>query len=256
MEEKNNSTITEDYVLPSKGLIYNKSFNPHITLRSMTTREEMKRLSPTNMPYKNLSDIIETCLVTKLPIHVYDMCLGDYEYLLHKLRVVSYGPDYKMSVVCPNCGKVISPSINLDSLETNEFTNVEEFNQLLHVHLAKSNKEIILKYETPRILDEIASKTAELKKKTQDSSIDFELEVTLENVIDTVDGIKLSYTDQQNFIDTLPVNDMNKLMSQIQKINNKVGLKTDSIQVKCDCCGYEISTFFRFGPEFFRPTDN
>jgi DNA-directed RNA polymerase subunit RPC12/RpoP len=253
--KESNYTMSEGYSLPSKGLIYDKPFSPIVALRSMTTREEMKRLSPSNTPYKLLSDIIEDCLVTKLPMHVYDLCLGDYEYLLHKLRVVSHGPEYKMSVVCPNCGSRVDTVINLDDIETLDY-KVEDWKNLLHLKLPKSNHDIVLKYETPRMLDEIALKTADLKKKTKDATIDYELLVTLESVIDTVDGQKLGYVDQETFINQLPVSDMDKILNQIQKINKQVGLKTDSIQVKCDNCGYEISTFFRFGSEFFRPTED
>ena len=70
--------------------------NPNIKIRSMTTEEEMKRLGYTEQPYKMLSEIIDDCLVDKPGISTYDMCLGDYEFLLHKLRVVTYGSDYKI----------------------------------------------------------------------------------------------------------------------------------------------------------------
>jgi hypothetical protein len=221
----------------------------------MTTREEMKRLSPTTTPYKTLSEIIEACLITKLPISVYDLCVGDYEYLLHKLRVVSYGPAYKMTVVCPSCRTVVNAEVDLDKIPTLDYDAVA-FRELLTLKLPVSNKTLTLKYETPRMLDEISLKVSDLKKKMKDSQIDFDLLVTLEQVIDTIDGEHKSYVEQEQFINTLPVRDMNKILNQIQIINKKVGLKTDNIQITCDKCGYEISTFFRLGPEFFRPTED
>lgn len=60
-----NYTIAESYVLPSKGLIYDKEVNPKIKLRSMTTEEEMRRLSPSDTPYKTMCDIIESCMLEK-----------------------------------------------------------------------------------------------------------------------------------------------------------------------------------------------
>lgn len=248
-------TIAEGYSLPSKGLIYSKPVNPRIELRSMTTREEMKRMAPSNLPYKNLSEIIETCMLTKPAISVYDMCIGDYEYLLHKLRVVSYGPEYNMTVICPNCGNIINSKIDLDELEVIDFDEAD-FNESLKVHLDKSNREIVLNFQTPRLLDEIATRTAELKKKSKDAGVDFSLLATLEKMIDTVDGQKLDYTAKQIFIEALPVKDVNKIKHSIDITNKKVGLKTDNIQVKCPTCEYEVNTFFRFGPEFFRPTED
>ena len=57
-ERQTNYTIGEGVELPSKGLIYGKQVNPHIELRSMTARDEMKRLSPSTTQFKTLSDII------------------------------------------------------------------------------------------------------------------------------------------------------------------------------------------------------
>ena len=95
VERQTDYTIMEGYELPSKGKIYAENVNPHIELRSMTARDEMKRLSPSSTPLKTLADIIEDCFIEKPAIHVYDMCLGDYEYLLHRLRIVTYGDSYK-----------------------------------------------------------------------------------------------------------------------------------------------------------------
>ena len=77
------TTIQEDFSLPSKGLMYTTKFDPHIKLRSMTVADEMKRLQATERPYKVMTEIIDDCLVDKLPISSYDMCLGDYQFLLH-----------------------------------------------------------------------------------------------------------------------------------------------------------------------------
>ena len=70
-ERQNDFTIMEGYELPSKGKIYvEKTVNPHVELRSMTAREEMRRLSPSSTPLKTLADIIEDCCIEKPAIHV------------------------------------------------------------------------------------------------------------------------------------------------------------------------------------------
>ena len=51
---KKDFTISENYILPSLGKIYEEEFDPHITIRSMTTADEMKRLSPSELTYKNM----------------------------------------------------------------------------------------------------------------------------------------------------------------------------------------------------------
>ena len=43
-ERQTKYTIAEGYELPSKGKIYSVAVNPHVELRSMYERDEMKRL--------------------------------------------------------------------------------------------------------------------------------------------------------------------------------------------------------------------
>jgi hypothetical protein len=102
-EKQTNYTIAESCTLPSNGLIYDTEINTTIELRSMTARDEMKRLAPSANPLKTLSDIIEGCCIEAPKIHVYDMAFADYEFLLHRLRTVTYGADYAMSLTCPHC---------------------------------------------------------------------------------------------------------------------------------------------------------
>ena len=128
-ERQTNYTIAESYELPSKGQIYDVEVNPMIELRSMTARDEMKRLSPSATPFKTLADIIEGCMLEKPAVHVYDMAVGDYEYLLHKLRIITYGPKYKMSVGCPYCLKQHDIEANLEDLEIKDFDQ-DKFNSL------------------------------------------------------------------------------------------------------------------------------
>ena len=58
-ERQTNYTIGEGFILPSCGKIYDKAVNPNVELRSMTARDEMKRLSPSATQFKKLADIIE-----------------------------------------------------------------------------------------------------------------------------------------------------------------------------------------------------
>jgi len=73
-----NITIKETYTLPSLGKMYQTQFDPQVELRSMTVAEEMKRLTSTDQPYNAMASIIDSCILNKLPISTYDMCIGDY----------------------------------------------------------------------------------------------------------------------------------------------------------------------------------
>lgn len=248
---KSNYTISESYTLPSKGLIYDRPIDPNVTLRSMTTAEEMKRLSPTDTPYKVMSEIIEDCLTTKLGMPVYDLYVGDYQFLLHKLRVVTYGPEYKMAIQCPNCGEVSVPAINLDEITVTEYD--EAINDLMKVHLPQCDKDVELRLQTPRIIEEAAIRTKEIKKRMKDLTYDPGLIVTLQSIIKTVDGQVLRPDALETFVRKLPMKDANILLQTAKKLNGKVGLDTEVI-AKCGSCGYDVVTTFRFSSEFFGPT--
>ena len=252
MERQTDYTIMEGYELPSKGKIYTENVNPHVELRSMTARDEMKRLSPSVTPLKTLADIIEGCCIETPAIHVYDMSLGDYEFLLHKLRIVTYGEDYKVSLRCPECGEVIETIAKLGQLEVKEF-NEEEVQNLQTFTLPKSNRLVTLNFLSPRMIEEMEVKVKDMKRRYKNATIDFETLVRLLTNIDLIDGEKKSETELENIITNLPAHDLQKILNNIDKLNQKIGLD-NILYLTCPKCGEEVNTFFRFGPEFFRPT--
>ncbi len=252
-ERQTKYTIGEGLDLPSKGQIYPNFAPAQVELRSMTARDEMKRLSPSTTQFKNLAEIIEGCMIEKYPVHVYDMALGDYEYLLHRLRIVTYGDEYKLGLRCPYCGELIEPVAHLEDLEVKEF-DLEKFNEAKTVILPRSGHTVTLKFQTPRMLDEIESKTKDMKRKFKTAEINFEILTLLSSVIDTVDGTKLDSVKLEGFINKLPALDMTKILNSVDILNDLVGID-NKLVVDCPNCGGEVHTSFRFGQEFFRPSN-
>jgi hypothetical protein len=243
----------EGYELPSKGKIYTEAVNPHIELRSMTARDEMKRLSPSSTPLKTLADIIEDCCIEKPAIHVYDMSLGDYEFLLHKLRIVTYGEDYNVSLRCPTCGELVETAADLGQLSIKEYDE-KEIENLRSFTLPRSGRAITLNFISPRIIEESEAKVKEMKRRYKTATIDFDTLVKMQMNIDLVDGEKKTETELENIITSLPAMDLQKILNNIDKLNQQIGLD-NILYLTCPKCSEEISTFFRFGPEFFRPTN-
>ena len=251
-ERQTNFTIMEGYELPSKGNVYFKEVNPHIELRSMTAREEMRRLSPSSTPLKTLADIIEDCCIEKPAVHVYDMCLGDYEFLLHKLRIVTYGEDYKVSLRCPECGETIEAITKLGQLDVRDFDE-DEVKNIQTFTLPKSGRIITLNFQSPRMLEEMEVKVKDMKRRYKNATIDFETLVKLLVNIDLVDGEKKSEHELETIVTGLPALDLQKILNNIDRLNRQIGLN-NVLYLTCPKCSEEITTFFRFGPEFFRPT--
>jgi hypothetical protein len=245
-------TIMEGYTLPSKGKIYAKNVNPLVELRSMTARDEMRRLSPSSTPLKTLADIIEDCCVEKPAIHVYDMSLGDYEFLLHKLRIVTYGEDYKVALRCSECGEVIETVAKLDQLSVKEYDE-ETIREFQSFTLPVSSRIISLNFLTPRITEEMEVKAKDMKRKYKTATIDFDTLVKVMCNIDLVDGEKKNEHELETFVMNLPARDLQKILNNIDKLNQQIGLD-NILYLTCPKCGEETTTYFRFGPEFFRPT--
>ena len=175
--------------------------------------------------------------------------MGDYVYLLHKLRVVTYGKDYKMSVRCPYCGKLINATINLDELKVREFD--KSLASLLKVHLPRTGVDIELNMMTPRMQDEIEARRREMNKKS--SGQESGLLITLDAIISSINGEQLGAIEKEKFIRKLPMLDVNLILKTAEKLNLSIGVD-NSIKVSCDGCGREFDSLFRYTSEFYGPT--
>ena len=243
-----NYTIAESYTLPSKGKVYSKEINPNIKVRSMTTQEEMKRLGRSDLQYKLISEIMDDCLVEKPGIPAYDLCMGDFQFLLYKLRTVTYGPDYKIESRCPICGAVNKKTVNLDNLEVFEYS--DDFSKYLSIELPRTHKKVQLRMQTPRMLDEVRSKSDELLNKSSSVGEPAFL-FTLQSVIEKVDGEVLDPVKLEQFVRNLPMMDANYILKSLEKI--ELGLDNTLVQ-KCSKCGGEHEYSFPISGEFFGPS--
>ena len=249
-----NWTIGEDFTLPSKGKVYpaNKKVNANIKLRSMTTEEEMKRLGHSPYVYKMFSEMIDDCLVEKPGISTYDMCIGDYQYLLFKLRTVTYGPDYTIQSYCPLCGNINKITVNLDNLKINTYD--DSMDHSLEVQLPVSKKIIKLRWQTPRMLDEIEKLTKEQNSK---SSNDIESAVLFNTMylIDTIDGVEYDEVKKEAFVRSLPMRDTNFILQKAKKLVGKIGIETTFTHT-CESCQRDYKITLPITGEFFGPSED
>lgn len=243
-------TVSETYLLPSRGKIYAEKVNPEVRLRSMTTIEEMKRLSPTDRPYKQLAEIIDDCLVDDIGISAYDLCIGDFQFLLHRLRVVTYGPQYRLGSTCPYCGSISEDVVNLDDLGVIEYS--DDIANLVEFDLPVTKKHIKLRMQTPRMLDDISVQQKSERKKSK-SSKDSAFLFTIKSLIDEIDFEKPRFIELETFVQNLPMLDAQHIIKRGQKLNNSIGVELD-LENTCEVCGYEYPSQFRITSEFFGPT--
>lgn len=248
----NNFTIANEYTLPSKGKVYNKEISLNFKLRSMTTVEEMKRLNHSEKPNKNIAEIIDDCLVEPIGISAYDLCVPDFQYMLHKLRIVTYGPTYKLGSNCPWCGSANLNSVDLDELRYTDFDE-ELYAKYSEFELPQTKKIIKLKMQTPRILDNIAAKVKDIRKKQPDFVGDPAFLFTLEALIDTIDDRVPERFRITEFVRTLPMMDTNYILKSAEKLNESFGLDKE-LEHTCLVCGLDYTGNFRTTSEFFGPS--
>ena len=241
----------EEYTLPSLGKVYgDRAVNPHIKLRSMTTNEEMKRLNPSDKPYKTMADIIDDCLVEKPGISAYDMCVGDYQFLMYKLRVVTYGPDYNIQCKCPYCLSISDETVNLDELPVMEYN--EEVEKNLEFDLPKTKHHIKLRMQTPRMLDEVSRKAREFNKKAKQFDGDSAFLFLLKAVIAEIDNEKPDQIMVEQWIRELPAADSNYIKRKAQKLMDSIGVE-NTLEIHCPVCGLSNESPFRISADFFEP---
>lgn len=244
-----NYTIAESYELPSKGKVYSQAVNPNVRLRSMTTEEEMKRLGHSERPNELLAEIIDECLIEKPGIKSYDLCVADYQYLMYKLRVVTYGPNYNVTTVCPICGRPSEHTIDLDKLELITFS--DELNTHLNITLPVTGKNIELRLQTPRMLDEVNKKSKDLLAKSPDIKGEPAILFNIISMINKVDGQIVDEFKLESFVRKLPMKDTNFILNNIKAINFGFSNK---IHCTCKHCKSEFDTTLPITGEFFGPT--
>lgn len=244
-----NYTITESYTLPSKGKVYKQQIKADITLRSMTTADEMRRLSQSDKPYKLLSEIIDGCILDNPGISCYDMCMGDYQFLLYKLRTVTYGSDYKVDVVCPHCLSRSIETIDLDQLKVLEYDS--EFDNYLHIELPISKKQIDLRLQTPRMLDEVTEKAKDISKRFPEYKGEPAFLCTLDSIVYKIDGQMYDDIEKEAFLKNLPMKDVNYILKTIKKVD--IGIENET-EIKCSKCGKVHRIIIPITGEFFGPS--
>lgn len=246
-------TISETFCLPSLGKVYVPEIVPEVTLRSMNTFDEMRRLSPSEYQYKQMSDVLDACILSGPNISSYDMCIGDYQFLLHKLRVVTYGADIQLGTTCPICGFTNHDVLNIDELPVLTYT--EDISSYFTFELPMTKKMIKLRMQTPRMLDNIIIRSKEMKERAKEKSYDFSLIVSLMSMIESVDGKVYDEGALQKWVSELPMKDTNTIFAYATRLNNSIGVDAD-VDVTCMLCGNTYKAPFRPKGDFFRPPVN
>jgi hypothetical protein len=119
---KGATAVYERVELPSRGKFYDGSEGPEngiLNVRCMTGREEQILLSPTLIKDgEGTNQVLKLCCRESIRPEM--LLSEDRNYLLFAIRIITFGPEYKIEVKCPETGRKFSHTINLsENLEVN-----------------------------------------------------------------------------------------------------------------------------------------
>lgn len=251
--------ITESLVLPSASThLYGSEFDGHITLRAMTTNEERMRLSGQSF-YQTMSKIINECIVdNKREDGTYKLdsqAFTDFDFfaICVKLRIMSYGPKYKTTAVCPKCGKSFTKAVNLAELAYNLVP--EDFSEPYPVGPLPSSGDT-LGCRFLRVKDRIDIEKQKDIIMAQNPEYDgdptFNLE--MERRIMEVNGQPMDYMLAKDYVDSMIAMDSVVYHDEIDKDKN-FGVILFNLLDECpdkDCDGKPF-WILKANREFFRP---
>lgn len=250
-KNKNNGTVSEIYTLPSLGKLYGEDFPQEVTIRSMTTFEEKMRLGNQGF-WGTICNILDSVVTSPENFNAREMSLFDFEFLMYKMRTVSYGPTYKVTVTCPSCGKQSVLNVDLDSL-TVDYLKDDVKEPFEIGPLPRSGDTVSCAFM--RVYDEISNerKAKEILKKSPEYVGDPSYILNIASKIKQVNGEPLTNLEAQLYVERLNAMDSAYLRAAYDKITGGVGLNTICHET-CPSCGEELEFGLPFNSEFFRPT--
>lgn len=247
-------TVPTDIVpLPSAGKVYPPG-NPlagkdSIEIRSMTAKDEDILTSRALIRSgKVISTLLRSCFVDR-SIDPDKMLVGDRNAALIGIRITGYGPEYPITVTCPECSSEIKKEVNLTDLPIRGFpanTQIESGKNEFSFLMPVSKKTAIFKLLT----GEEERELLQIIERGRKSGIAEELVTTrLKMQIVEISGER----DPQKLagiIRNLPARDSRELRKHIEKLTPGVEMKT---QFTCEACSYKGEVEVPLGTDFFWP---
>lgn len=234
------SRITETIHLPSNGKIYPTK---ELTLQNMTIAEE--KFIYGSSSDKAVDQILKKCIVDQ-NVDIDDLIVPDKHYALVRLRVLTYGEDYPVDLVCPKCGHKFTENVKLSTLEVDELP--DDFTEPWKVTLPVSGDELELYIPRSRDIERyntLASRKASKFKLNKDE-VSYIFNTMLG--IKTVNGEEMLEDELYNYVSELHARDSSYIKHAFSKI--KVGYYT-RLTAECPNCRGEVNYRLPMTSDFF-----
>ena len=235
-------------ILPSHGVFYDGSLpGGELQIKSMTTQEEKLLASPSSSSGTKLLDILfKRCSSFPESFPPSKLIVFDRFSLLMNIRILSYGPIYRISFVCEECKHRNNEDLNLEEILSEEVIATEDSESQHDVELPVSKKNVTWRYPTGE--DELALDKQRSKLKGG-SPADL-IEHRIARQIVSIDGAVPQFLDILNFIRGLSTRDNVPIRDSIQE--HTFGI-TSEFEFTCsNCAAPTASMGLPMSNDFFR----
>lgn len=236
---KQSNIPTEVIELPSQGYFYPEGHplsSGTIEMRYMTAKEE-DILASQNLIKQGvvIDKLLQSLIVTKVPFN--EILTIDKNAIFLAARILAYGADYQVEVVCPNCNAKSIHNIDLQSFDTKNI-DWSRFEKGKCVHefttpIGKNTLELkFLTHGDEKLIEEDLKGYRKFNKIT---GIDAELTTRLKHLIVSVDGDATKRTIS-NFVDSMLSRDSLSLRTYLKEVTPEVDT---TFAFTCPHCDYE-----------------
>lgn len=245
---ENHVSIEEAYVLPGYSLYDHDVMEKDFRIRAMTTKEEKIRLSSPGLG--TLARVIQSCLINNKNIDIRDLKLFDFQYLMYKTRIVTYGEQYRITIKCPYCGREADHSINLDKLNITEVP--VDFKEPFTIGpLPKSQDVLECKMFSVRDVIDLDNESEEFIKKFPEYDGDPSFILDLCKRIVSVNG--QMPLDLRGYVENLHALDYQYFSTKYAELTNSFGIDS-RVELECPHCKKKRLLELPMTSEFFRPS--
>lgn len=240
--------------LPSEGVVYPVDSplfgRKAVEIRAMTARDEDILTSRALLKSgRALSVLLKGCIVG-LNMDPDLMLSGDRNAALIGIRITGYGPEYKISLICPACGEKVEHEVDLGKLPIKRFpegvapvqAGANEF-----AFTVPSGKKVTFKLftgEDERELVQVVERTR--KAGLNEAVITTRLKLQVLSIDGERDKSKLA-----RLVESMPAKDSRALRGYMDRIAPGIELKSDFTCAACGEEGQEVEV--PLGTEFFWP---
>lgn len=238
-----NTALTEDVQMISRGIL--KNIPPTITIKALQ-RKDKKKVLMSNTDDVLLS-LLQSCIVNPKDFNVYDLLPFESQYLLYRLRILTYGNENTFNEQCPYCGEINDVKMDLNSIPIIDIP--DNFKLSFDIQLPISGDVLTCKLLTEGELSKIRKESKEF---TNNTGVD-DLDRIWEARIIAINGhTKLAPIEITQYLDEMSDYDSEYFMEYYNNYSGNYGLQT-KLNYICDKCNKKVESEMPNIATFFRP---